>query len=205
MKNRISELAKAYQKMRAEFNLPETRDRKIHNVAVRAAFCFQMRETKIFTYEDIGAAVIFKGSKGMESMHHATVIHLVKRVNDGFYNGVYGFDEAMKAANLLAMDIIGIDADMEEEISSIKENFVIKELTRRENDLKKRIEMLTVENKSLLLRNKRVEEAVRRIKSIRLWVLKEEIRTRSSKLEALGYEPISTQRLSHLENEIEKI
>ncbi len=173
-----------YKDMKEELRIDESR--KHNNVAARAAYCKVMRESKSFTFEQIGAVL---------GKNHATPIYLIKKASWGTYKNNATYHAALRfCANSLndyngkTKVVVNVPTTKRQEIRLIN-------ALRRD-----KAELNVLHNKEL----ERAEMLLKRLKTIdKCWKgLERGVKESDSRMRSLGFHLIDREQLEKLEKNL---
>lgn len=211
-------LTETWNGLKETFGLPDERSRETKYVAIRAAYCYVLKEMNAFSLAEIGGSCTFKGKDGnIECLDHSTVLWLVNRASDGFYKNIYPYNEALQYMRTIVVTKLSRHIKNSEElkllrkeiesIDNIKKDLdthlsasVIKSLSKENDKLSKSVEYLADKMDNL---NKKMIE----IKSFSgaLFQATESISLMNRRISAIGYKTLDTEPLLKLYKKMKEI
>jgi hypothetical protein len=186
---RNSLLKNTWEEYKTVMNVTDSR--KATNVSKRAAFCTAMRNTAVFSLTDIGFVM---------GKHHATVVHLLKNAEYGYYKNVPEYNEGIDVVQYIISEIDLYP--VREEEKSVLENIHVD--FRMRTILSSAREELQNTEKSLeamRMKNRVTKDLLRDIRR-NISDIKIQLSLANQKLSPLGWNFIDTKNIESIEKRL---
>lgn len=179
-------LYSAFEELKKEFKIDKSR--KFENVAVRAAFCYVMKNSKSFTLEQVAAPLGFG---------HASVLHLVKKCEWGTYDSSMTYHKAIEFCSNMLLDETSqvlFETQNAPKATKRQERRLVNSLKRDKNELSKLFIAEKARSESMLIRLNKLNNYWQKIER--------GVKEADSRMRTLGFYLIDREQLEKLEKNL---
>lgn len=185
-------LQKIWSDFRKEFSIPLEYNRISEQVALRAAFCLEMRLANKFSLNEIGAAIFYTRKDKTMFLDHSSVIHLSKSASWGHYKFIPVYQSACKYLK----DYIASINETEEIENRESWNTATNEAMVRE---------AIIERDFAVRRLSEYKERVSTLKKISVHGVLKEIKRLNGVYGSLGYQTVNLEPIHKLKKELSEL
>lgn len=192
MRNIIS---KTWGDFKEAFKISSEYDKKNSSVALRAAFCHQMKKTNFFTLEEIGSVMVFFKNNNVVYFDHTSVIHLINQSKIGYYKTIPIYNEAMKYL-----------------YDYIEENFQFKKIEEEDENkvsgayfYKSKVEELEIEKYEVIKKLEEYEIKIKELKKCNISQIIRGVEKLNNVWGSLGYTTVDIKELRKVRNMINEM